>query len=93
VIRSFKEKEAEVLFRTRKASKRLAPYAKAALRKLDQLDVVDDVNELRIPPDNELKRLHGRLEGLFQMRIDDVHRVRFRWEGKDAYDVEVGDFH
>jgi len=93
VIRSFKDKEAEVLFRTRRASKRLAPYAKAALRKLDQLDVVDDVNELRIPSGNELKRLHGRLEGLFQMRIDDTHRVRFPWEGKDAYDVEVGDFH
>lgn len=93
MILSFKDKEAEVLFRTRRASKRLAPYAKAALRKLDQLDVVDDVNELRIPPGNELKRLHGRAGGLFQMRIDNTHRIRFRWEGKAAYDVEVGDFH
>ena len=77
----------------RTASKRLAPYAKAALRKLDQIDVVDDVNELRLPPGNELKGLQGRSEGLFQMRIDGTHRVRFRWDGRDAYDVELGDFH
>jgi proteic killer suppression protein len=93
VIRRFKDRDAEELFRTRKASKRLVPYAKAALRKLDQIDVVDDVNELRIPPGNELKKLHGRSEGLFQMRIGGKYRVRFRWDGKDAYDVEVGDFH
>ncbi len=69
-------------------------YAKVTLRKLDQLDVVDDVDELRVPPGNELKKLRGgKVEGTYQFRIDRKHRIRFRWDGKDAYDVEVGDFH
>lgn len=93
MIRSFKDRDAEELFRTRRASRRLATYAKAALRKLDQIDVVDDVNELRNPPGNELKKLRGRSEGFFQIRVDGRYRVRFHWDGKDAYDVEVGDFH
>ena len=82
-----------MLFRTHKASKRLASYAKAALRKLDQIDVVDDVNELRLPPGNELKKLHGQAEGRYQLHIDGKYRIRFRWHGKEAHDVEVGDFH
>lgn len=93
MIRSFKDKDAEVLFKTRKASKRLAAYAKAALRKLDQIDVVDSLNELRVPPGNHLKELQGNRKGTHQIDINDQYRVRFRWDGKDAYDVEVGDFH
>ena len=92
MIRSFKDAEAETLFKTRKASKRLAPYAKVALRKLDQIDVVERIDELSIPPGNNLKKLEGS-DDIWQIRIDGRHRVRFRWNGKDAHDVEVGDFH
>jgi len=90
VIKSFKDADAEELFRSRRASRRLAPYAKIALRKLDQLDVVDRIDELFVPPGNMLKKIRG---DLWQIRIDGKHRVRFRWNGFDAYDVEVGDFH
>jgi proteic killer suppression protein len=90
VIRTFRDGEAEELFRHRKASRRLAPYAKAALRKLDEIDVVDRVDELFKPPGNKLKKIG---KDVWQLRIDGRHRIRFRWDGHDAYDVEVGDFH
>lgn len=90
MIRSFKDKDAEELFKTRAASKRLAPYAKAALRKLDLIDVADRIDELFVPPGNRLKKIS---DDTWQIRIDERYRVRFRWDGQNALDVEVGDFH
>lgn len=90
MIASFKDDDARDLFEHRVASKRLAGYAKAALRKLDQLDVVDRIDELLIPPGNKLKKLLG---DTWQIRIAERHRVRFRWDGQNAHDVEIGDFH
>ena len=90
MIKSFKDKEAETLFIHREPTKRLAPYAKAALRKLDQIDAVLRVDELAVPPGNRLKRIS---DTIWQLRINDQYRVRFRWRSGHAYDVEIGDFH
>jgi proteic killer suppression protein len=91
VIASFKDREAEALFRSRKASKRLAPYAEAALRKLVQVHAATRIDDLVLPPGNQLKKLAG--SSLWQIRIERQHRVRFRWDGRDAHEVEIGDFH
>ncbi len=69
----------------------LAPYASAALRKLVQVHATTRINDLAIPPGNQLKKLGGA--DVWQIRIERQHRVRFRWAGKDAHDVEIGDFH
>jgi proteic killer suppression protein len=91
VIASFKDKEAEALFKTRNASKRLAPYAEAALRKLAQVHAAGRIDDLAVPPGNQLKKLGGT--DVWQIRIERQRRVRFRWDGRDAHDVEIGDFH
>ncbi|MGP6190937.1 MAG: type II toxin-antitoxin system RelE/ParE family toxin [Vulcanimicrobiaceae bacterium] len=92
MIASFADKEAERLFRTRIASKRLAPYAEAALRKLDQVHAATRIDVLANPPGNQLKKIEGS-DGVWQLRIDQQHRIRFRWIGSEAHDVEIGDFH
>lgn len=91
MIASFKDKEAEALFTTRRVSKRLAPYADAALRKLVQIHAATRIDDLAIPPGNQLKKLAGT--STWQIRIERQHRVRFVWDGTHAYDVEIGDFH
>jgi toxin HigB-1 len=91
VIASFKDKDAEILLRARRASKRLAPFAPVALRKLVQLESAVRIDDLAIPPGNQLKKISG--VGVWQIRIERQHRIRFRWDGRDAHDVEVGDFH
>jgi toxin HigB-1 len=64
-----------------------------ALQKLEQIDVVDDLNELRVPPGNNLEKLSGDRAGQYSIRINRQYRVCFVWEDGDAYDVEIVDYH
>lgn len=92
MIAGFKDRDAEELFRTRHASKRLAPYAEAALRKLLAIHAAKSVTDLALPPGNQLKKVVGT-KNAWQVRIDQRYRVRFTWDGHDAHDVQIGDFH
>jgi proteic killer suppression protein len=48
---------------------------------------------LRVPPSNRLEQLRGDREGQWSIRINEQWRICFRWEDRDAYDVEVTDYH
>lgn len=61
--------------------------------KLAQLDQVESVEELKIPPGNRLRALGGDREGQWAIRINDQYRICFRFENGDAYDVEATDYH
>ena len=61
--------------------------------KLAQLDQVESVEELKIPPGNRLHALGGDREGQWAIRINDQYRICFRFEDGDAYDVEATDYH
>jgi proteic killer suppression protein len=89
MITGFKDKDAELLFKSREASKRLAPYADAALRKLVVIDAAISIADLRNPPGNDLKQIGN----VWQIRINRQYRIRFTWDGRDANEVEIGDFH
>lgn len=65
----------------------------AALRKLTQLHRSRAVADLRVPPGNRLEALKGSRKGQFSIRINDQWRVCFRWEGEDAREVEIVDYH
>ncbi len=51
------------------------------------------INDLRVPPANRLEKLSGDRAGQWSIRINDQWRVCFRWEGSDAYNVEITDYH
>ena len=65
----------------------------AARRKLIQIHVSQNLNDLRIPSDNQLEALKGSLRGKHSIRINRQWRICFRWEGSDAYEVEIVDYH
>jgi proteic killer suppression protein len=52
---------------------------KVATRKLDQLDSVTTLPELRIPPGNRLEALSGERTGQYSIRINDQYRLCFIW--------------
>ncbi|MBI5528939.1 MAG: type II toxin-antitoxin system RelE/ParE family toxin, partial [Deltaproteobacteria bacterium] len=65
----------------------------AALRKLDMLSSAPKLDDLRSPPGNHLEALRGDLKGRHSIRANDQWRVVFRWEGNDAHDVTLVDYH
>lgn len=62
-------------------------------RKLDQLSSAVDLRDLRAPPANRLEALKGDRKGQHSIRVSDQWRIVFRWEGDNAYDVELTDYH
>ena len=72
---------------------RWANIERAALRKLSQLDWSLLLTDLKVPPGNRLEALKGDRKGQHSIRINDQWRICFRWEGGDAFDVEIVDYH
>lgn len=93
MIRSFTDKETEALFRTGK-SRRLPPeLLRRAILRLNQLEHVETVDELRFPPSNRLEASRGDCAGHWSVRINDQWRVCFRFVDGDAFDVTIVDYH
>ena len=96
VIRSFADETTRDLFGNvnSKSARRIANTAwKAAQRKLKQLDLVTRLDDLQIPPGNDLHALKGDQAGRHAIKVNDQYRITFRWEGHDAYDVCCEDYH
>ena len=62
-------------------------------RKLDQLDSVVSLKELRIPPGNRLEALSGNREGQFSIRINERYRICFFWAEAGPEEVGIVDYH
>jgi proteic killer suppression protein len=63
------------------------------LRKLDVLNAAGRLSDLASPPGNRLEALRGKLRGRHSIRINDQWRIVFRWEGSDAHEVRITDYH
>ncbi len=93
MIRSFRDRDAERIFR-RERTRRLAPdVQRMAQRKLAVLDAAESLQDLRVPPGNRLEKLSGDRDGQQSIRINDQWRLCFRWRDGDAHDVEITDYH
>ena len=92
MIQSFADEETEAVYLTGK-SRRLGKIARIAARRLQALDFASAIEDLISPPGNRLEKLKGDRKGWWSIRINDQYRVCFRWEGKDAWDVEIVDYH
>jgi len=96
MIESFGNRLAEDLFydRSSKEVRQFPPELKrAARRKLLYLHDATELVDLRTPPGNRLEVLKGRLAGHHSIRINDQWRIVFRWEGGNAKNVQVVDYH
>jgi len=93
VIKSFADKETQKIFE-RRFSRKLPPELQlAARRKLEILDASEALLDLSIPPSNRLERLSGDRKDQFSIRINEHWRICFEWHDKDAYRVEIVDYH
>ncbi|MCX5804334.1 MAG: type II toxin-antitoxin system RelE/ParE family toxin [Proteobacteria bacterium] len=93
MIKSFKSKETEKIWKG-KASKALPlDIQHGARRKLRILNNANDLNDIRIPPANHLEALKGNRKGQHSVRINDQWRICFRWFMGDCFNVEIVDYH
>jgi proteic killer suppression protein len=93
VIKSFKDRDTERLFRRESVRKFGAGVQRVALRKLRMLDAATILEDLRVPPGNRLEKLKGDREGQHSIRVNQQWRACFRWRSGDAFDVEIVDYH
>lgn len=93
MIKSFKNKEVEKIFRRDFSRKLPVDIQQMALRKLKMLQVAVNINDLRVPPNNRLEKLKGHRKGQYSIRINDQWRICFKWQDGHAFQVEIVDYH
>ena len=93
MIKTFANKPTAAVFLGHPVLKLPREIQQTARRKLKQIDAVTVIDSLRIPPGNRLEPLKGNRAGQWSIRINDQWRICFRWEGGDAFDVEIADYH
>jgi proteic killer suppression protein len=97
MIQSFKDQATQDIYNgeSTKAARKLCPQSlwKIAARKLDQLDSVTVLDELRIPPGNHLEALKGDRAQQHSIRINEQYRICFVWSENGPQDVEIVDYH
>ncbi len=97
MIVSFKDKATEDIFNgeSSRFARKACPQAiwRVAARKLDQLDSVESLDELKVPPGNRLESLSGNRRGQHSIRINDQFRICFQWGESGPDKVEITDYH
>ena len=93
MIKSFGSKETEGIWMGTRAKGLPPNIQEAARRKLRMLNNSQDIADLRIPPANRLEKLTGYLKGFYSIRINNQWRIIFKWQGGNAFEVEIIDYH
>ena len=93
VIRSFVGSETERLFNDESSRRLPQQIQRVARRKLLVLHQARSLNDLRVPYGNHLEALKDDRKGQHSIRVNDQWRICFRWQGEDAFDVEIVDYH
>jgi proteic killer suppression protein len=73
--------------------RRFESIESAARRKLLYLHQAVRLEDLRVPPGNQLELLKGDRAGTYSIRINTQWRTCFKWRDRDAHDVEIVDYH
>lgn len=92
MIKTFADKSTQKLFEG-KSPRQFKSFQRQAERKLQMLDMAVTLDFLRSPPGNRLEMLSGGRQGQYSIRINQQWRLCFRWQGSDAFDVEITDYH
>ena len=93
MIKSFKDKETEKIFKREILRKFPQNIQHVALRKLRMINYASNIRDLKIPPANRLEKLTGNRKGQYSIRINDQWRICFLWRNGDAHEVEITDYY
>ena len=97
MIIRFKDTGTEDVFNgvASKAARKVCPQSlrRTASRKLELLDSVAHLDELKVPPGNRLEALSGDRKGQHSIRVNEQYRICFIWTDAGPDEVELTDYH
>ena len=93
MIKTFANKETEKLFQREVSRVLPSDIQRKARLKLEILDAVERLDDLKVPPGNRLEKLSGNREGQYSIRVNQQWRICFQLKDGDCYEVEIVDYH
>ncbi len=93
MIKGFCDKRAESIWNRGVIKGVSVELQSLALRKLRMLNNARRLEDLTIPPSNNLEKLRGDRKGSYSIRVNKQWRICFTFENGDAYAVELVDYH
>ena len=93
MIRSFADDETRRLFESGVRKGWGPALCRSAVRKLMQINYARKPEDMRSPPGNRLHKLVGRRYVQWAVWINDQYRLCFRFDGEEAVEVDVTDYH
>jgi proteic killer suppression protein len=93
MIASFRDADTEGLWQSGKSRRLPADLVRRAFKKLAILNAAVALENVKVPPGNQLEALRGERAGQHSIRINDQYRVCFVWRDGNAFDVEIVDYH
>ncbi|MFZ0612621.1 MAG: type II toxin-antitoxin system RelE/ParE family toxin, partial [Desulfobacterales bacterium] len=91
MIKSFKCKEVDRVFKGRFPKKLSQNMQLLAACNLTMLNFAASLNDLRLPLANRLEALSGDRKDQYSIRINQQWRICFDWHQDGAYSVEIVD--
>jgi len=92
MIASFRDKETETLWQSGRSRRLPVDLQLRAFKKLAILNAAVTLDNLKVPPGNQLEALRGTRTGQYSVRING-HRMCFTWRDGNAFEVEIVDYH
>jgi toxin HigB-1 len=93
VIKTFADRLTLELYSTGKSKHFPPDIVKRATRKLEYVDFATCLDDLKVPPGNRLHELERDRIGQHSISVNDQWRICFRFSDRNAYDVEITDYH
>lgn len=92
VIRTFKHRGVERFFRESDYRGIPAQFASRLERLLDRLDSATHPQDMNLPG-YKFHELKGQRKGTYSVSVSGNWRLTFRFQGEDAVDVQIEDYH
>lgn len=93
MIKSFGDTETEKIWNGTISKKLPIQIQNISRRKLRMINNAHNINDLRIPPNNKIKKLKGKLKEYHSIRINNQWRIMFKWKNQNAFEVKIIDYH
>jgi proteic killer suppression protein len=92
MIRKFRHRGLQLFFTKSDSRKIPAGRAERIERQLDRLDVSTHPEDMNLPG-WKWHPLKGDRKGTYVVAVSGIWRITFRFDGDDAFDVDLEDYH